>query len=86
MGFTFCGLKECFVTSGIDRLGTLLGTNLYLWFFINEGGLIMTHPFRQRLEFWEINVTLEGGATASLKTLRPFARKKSAALSFYIVE
>ena len=65
---------------------TLLGINLYLCFFINVGGLIVTHPFRRRLELWGINVTLEGGTTASLKNLAPFARKKNAALSFYIIE
>ena len=63
-------------------MDTLLGTNLYLCFFIDEGGLIMTHPFWRRLGFWGINVTLEVGATASLKNLAPLHKEKECSTRF----
>ena len=62
---------------------TLLGINLYLCFFIDEGGLAVTHPFRRRLELWGINVTLEGGATASLKNLAPLRKEKECSAEFF---
>ena len=67
---------------GVDWLETLLGTNLYLCFFVNEGGLAMTHPFRQRLEFWGINITLEGRVIASLKNLVPLRKEKECSAKF----
>jgi hypothetical protein len=55
-------------------------------FSVDDDGSTMIHLFWQGLEFWGIDISLESRATTSLKTLCPFARKKSAVLSFYIVE
>ena len=63
-------------------MDTLLGTNLYLCFFVDEDGLAVTHPFRRRLEFWGINITLEGRVTASLKNLVPLRKEKECSVEF----
>ena len=82
-GFAFCEVwRNVLCRAGVDKLETLLGTNLYLCFFINEGGLAMTHPFWRRLEFWGINITLEGRATASLKNLAPLHKEKECSVEF----
>ena len=66
---------------GVGRLETLLGINLYLCFFIDEGGLAVIHPFWRRLEFWGINITLEG-RVASLKNLVPLRKEKECSTEF----
>ena len=82
-GVLFCEVwRNVLYRAAVYWLGTLLGTNLYLCFFIDEGGLIVIHPFWQRLEFWGINVTLGGGVTASLKNLVPLRKEKECSAKF----
>ena len=83
MGFAFCeAWRNVLYRAGVGRLKTLLGINLYQCFFVDEGGLAVTHPFRWRLEFWGINITLEGRVTASLKNLAPLRKEKECSAEF----
>ena len=83
MGFGFCEVwRNVLYRAGFGRLETLLHINLYLCFFVDEGGLAVIHPFRWRLEFWGINIILEGRATASLKNLVPLRKEKECSSEF----
>ena len=82
-GVCFCEVwRNVLCRAGVDRSETLLGTNLYLFFFVNEGELAVTHPFQRRLEFWGINLTLEGRATALLRNLAPLLKEKECSAKF----
>ena len=82
-GVCFCEVWwNVLYRAGVGRLETLLGINLYLRFFVDEVGLAVIHPFWWRLEFWGINITLEGRATASLKKLAPLLKEKECSAEF----
>ena len=75
-------MEECFVPSRGWEVGDPAWYKSLLVLFRDEGALAMIHPFQRRLEFWGINITLEGRATISLKKLAPLRKEKECSAEF----
>jgi hypothetical protein len=76
-------LKECFALSGgLDEEPRL--EQIFTWFYDDEGGSALDHPFRQVWVLGGKYIALKGKATASLKNLVPLHKEKEC--SAYIIE